>query len=87
MLSDIENIKTVKKRTIEVNVGDNEMDELNRICKKFHISTKELFENFIADLTDGTFSNGSDERMYAEQWLNRTFFWNILGKEEEHEEE
>lgn len=34
----------------------------------------ELIENFIGDLVCGTYSNGSDERMYAEQWFERCWF-------------
>ena len=34
----------------------------------------ELLENFINDLIIGERSNGSDERMYAEQWFQRYWF-------------
>ena len=34
----------------------------------------ELIENFVGDLVDGTYSNGSDERMYAQQWFERCWF-------------
>ena len=29
----------------------------------------ELIENFAGDLVGGTYSNGSDERDYADQWF------------------
>ena len=35
---------------------------------------KNLLENFIGDLVDGTYTNGSDERMYAENWFDRCLF-------------
>ena len=38
------------------------------------LTISELLENFIGDLVDGTYSNGSDERMYAEQWYQRCWF-------------
>lgn len=38
------------------------------------MTVSELLENFIGDLVAGTYSNGSDERMYAEQWAERCWF-------------
>lgn len=38
------------------------------------MTVSKLLENFIADLIDGTFSNGSDERDLAKQWFNRCWF-------------
>ena len=34
----------------------------------------ELIENFVGDLVGGTYSNGSDERDYADQWFERCWF-------------
>ena len=34
----------------------------------------ELIENFAGDLVGGTYSNGSDERDYADQWFERCWF-------------
>ena len=38
------------------------------------LSISELFENFVADLICGTHTNGSDERMYIEQWFDWCYF-------------
>lgn len=38
------------------------------------LTISELLENFIGDLVNGTYSNESDERMYAEQWYQRCWF-------------
>lgn len=33
----------------------------------------ELLENFVGDLVDGDYSNGSDERLYIKSWFDRCF--------------
>ena len=38
------------------------------------MTVAELIKNFIGDLVDGTYSNGSDERMYANEWFDRCYF-------------
>lgn len=38
------------------------------------LTVGELLENFINDLIGGERTNGSDERMYAEQWFERCWF-------------
>lgn len=73
-------IETIKKRQIKLELSDADCDRLARKCGEYGLTIGELIENFVGDLVDGTYSNGSDERMYAQQWFdfdiyleNRTF--------------
>lgn len=61
-------IETIKPRTITVNLSDADVKRLAEKSGEGGLTISELLENFIGDLVDGTYSNGSDERMYAEQW-------------------
>lgn len=66
-------IESKKDRTISLKLSDEDCERLMQKCGEYGIGLGELFENFIGDLIDGTFSNGSDERMYARQWFDRCF--------------
>lgn len=62
------------KRNISIKLYQ---DEVEKLCMKSGVvglSISELFENFVADLICGTHTNGSDERMYIEQWFERCYF-------------
>lgn len=67
-------ISTIKERTITLKLSDADCERLAKKCGKSGLTISQLFENFAGDLVDGTYSNGSDERMYAEQWFNRCWF-------------
>ena len=67
-------IETIKPRTITVNLSDADVRRLAEKSGEGGLTISELLENFIGDLVDGTYSNGSDERMYAEQWYQRCWF-------------
>lgn len=67
-------IETIKERNISLNLSDADCDRLSRLCGEHNLTISQLLENFIGDLVDGTYSNGSDERMYAEKWFNRCWF-------------
>ena len=69
-----EEIETIKPRTITVNLSDADVRRLAEKSGEGGLMISELLENFIGDLVDGTYSNGSDERMYAEQWYQRCWF-------------
>ena len=69
-----EEIETIKPRTITVNLSDADVRRLAEKSGEGGLTISELLENFIGDLVDGTYSNGSDERMYAEQWYQRCWF-------------
>lgn len=67
-------IETIKNRSISVELSDA---DVRRICEKagmVGLAVPELLQNFIGDLVSGTYSNGSDERMYANQWFERCWF-------------
>lgn len=67
-------IETIRERNITVKLSDADCERLVKKCGEHGLTVGELIVNFIGDLVDGTYSNGSDERMYAEQWFERCFF-------------
>ena len=67
-------ISTIKERTITLKLSDADCERLARKCGECGLTVGQLFENFVGDLVDGTYSNGSDERMHAEEWFNRCWF-------------
>ena len=67
-------IETIRERKITVKLSDADCDRLARKCGEHGLTIGELIENFVGDLVDGTYSNGSDERMYAQQWFERCWF-------------
>lgn len=69
-----EEIETIKTRTIEVKLSDADVKRISEKAAAHGLTVGKLIENFIGDLVCGTYSNGSDERMYAEQWFNRCWF-------------
>lgn len=72
-----EEIETIKERHIVLKLSDADCERMFELCGKNNLSVSELLENFIGDLIDGTYSNGSDERELAEQWFERCGFgWN-----------
>lgn len=71
---DIEPYEKSLQRTISIRLYQDEVEELCRKSGKVGLSIGELFENFVADLICGTHTNGSDERMYIEQWFDRCYF-------------
>lgn len=69
-----EEIKTIRPRTIEINLSDADVKRISEKAEGHGLTVAELIKNFIGDLVDGTYSNGSDERMYANEWFNRCYF-------------
>ena len=67
-------IKTIKERNVTLKLSDADCERLAKKCGQRGLTIGELFENFVGDLIDGTYSNGSDERMYANEWFNRCHF-------------
>ena len=67
-------IETINPRTYHLNLSDNDVKRLALKAGECNLNVSELLENFIGDLISGTYSNGSDERMYAEQWYQRCWF-------------
>ena len=69
-----EEIKTIRPRTIEINLSDADVERISEKAEGHGLTVAELIKNFIGDLVDGTYSNGSDERMYANEWFDRCYF-------------
>lgn len=67
-------IATIKERTLKIPLSDADCDRLASLCGEYGISVSVLIKNFIGDLVDGTYSNGSDERYYARRWFDRCWF-------------
>ena len=67
-------IETIKPRTYMLNLSDADVERIESKAMEYGMTVSKLLENFIGDLIDGTYSNGSDERMYANQWFNRCCF-------------
>lgn len=70
-------IETIRERKITVKLSDADCDRLARKCGKHGLTIGELIENFVGDLVGGTYSNGSDERDYADQWFERLLVRNV----------
>ncbi|MEE0859385.1 MAG: molecular chaperone GrpE [Acutalibacteraceae bacterium] len=67
-------IATIKKRNISISLSDADCERLAIKAGTVGLTVDELLSNFIGDLVDGTYSNGSDERMYANDWYERCGF-------------
>ena len=67
-------IETIRERKITVKLSDADCDRLARKCGVHGLTIGELIANFVGDLVGGTYSNGSDERDYADQWFERCWF-------------
>ena len=67
-------IEIIKPRTLEIKLSDADVKRLAEKAGAHGLSVAELLKAFIGDLVCGTYSNGSDERMYAEQWFERCWF-------------
>jgi len=68
-------IATIRKREIEILLSDADMQRLWIKAGEVGMTAGELLTSFIGDLVGGTYSNGSDERMYANRWLERCGFF------------
>lgn len=67
-------IDTITGRSFTLELSDA---DVLRLCKKaggVGMTAEELLKSFVGDLIDGTYSNGSDERMYAGEWFDRCGF-------------
>lgn len=69
-------ILTVRKRNIAIKLSDADCESLVTKATSVGLTVDELLCNFIGDLIDGTYTNGSDERMYVNEWFNRCSFGN-----------
>lgn len=67
-------VKTIRTRTLELDLSDADVRRISEKAGACGLTVANLIENFIGDLICGTYSNGSDERMYANQWFERCGF-------------
>lgn len=67
-------IATIKERTFKLHLSDEDVKRLWEKAGSVGMTAGELLTSFVGDLVDGTYSHGSDERMYAEQWFDRCGF-------------
>jgi hypothetical protein len=67
-------IKTIKQRQFDLNLSDADVDRIFKKAGSCNLTVEELLENFVGDLVNGTYTNGSDERMYAGNWFERCGF-------------
>lgn len=74
MDSQEQEIKTIRGRTITLELSDADVERIWNKAGSVNLTVSKLLENFIGDLVWGTYTNGSDERMYAEHWFERCGF-------------
>ena len=67
-------IETIRFRKLEIKLSDADVLRVAQIAGAHGLTIAQLIENFIGDLVGGTYSNGSDETMYAQQWFDRCWF-------------
>lgn len=77
---DIEAFELSKRRNIMLVLPDDDIDALCKKAGKYQLTVSQLIENFISDLIEGSKTNGSDERMYAQQWFERCWFSTLSEK-------
>lgn len=77
---DIEEFELSKQRNITLRLPDEDIDALCKRVGSSQITVAQLIENFICDLIEGSKTNGSDERMYAQQWFERCWFGTLSEK-------
>lgn len=69
-----EEIATIRERTVKLSLSDADIVRVSEKAASVGLTVSELLQSFIGDLTDGTYSNGSDERMLANEWFDRCGF-------------
>lgn len=67
-------IETIKPRILKIKLSDEDVIRISEKAGAAGLTVAGLLENFIGDLVCGTYSNGSDERMYAQNWFERCWF-------------
>lgn len=66
-------IATIKERIVKLQLSDADCERIAKKAGSAGVTVAELLENFIGDLIGGTYSNGSDERGFANNWFERCF--------------
>lgn len=73
-------IETISERILTIELSDNDVERIQNKAGSVGMTVGELLSSFIGDLVNGTYSNGSDERMLARQWFERCGFSYGLNK-------
>lgn len=71
---DIEPYERSRQRNIILKLAEDDVEALCAKAGENGLTVSQLLENFVSDLVDGSRTNGSDERMYANQWFERCWF-------------
>ncbi|MEH6957751.1 hypothetical protein [Neobacillus drentensis] len=58
-------------KRLNVDIDQKEYERLKKVAEYQEVSVAKLLGCFISDLTRSDNSGGSDEREYANDWLNR----------------
>lgn len=66
-----EEIETIKPRTFEVKLSNADVIRLYEKAFSNGITPEELIADYLGDLLDGTYTRGSDERLFASQYFDR----------------
>lgn len=69
-----EKMEITHERNIRIALSDSDMARISETAGLVGLTVSELLQNFIGDLVYGTYSNGADECMYANQWFDRCWF-------------
>lgn len=67
-------IETIKPRTFTLELSDADVKRLYEKAYSNGITPAQLLQDYIGDLLDGTYSRGSDERMYANEYFDRCIY-------------
>lgn len=67
----MEKLNGVDYRQVFIPLSDSDCDKLAEKAGSVGMSVGDLLAHFIGDLVGGTFTSGSDERLFAEQWFDR----------------
>ena len=66
----------VLERTVGIQMSDEDAEKLSAPAANHGKTVSELLSGFVGDLICGSQTNGSDEREFAELWLNRCYgYW------------
>lgn len=66
----------VTERTVGIQMSDEDAEKLSALAANHGKTVGELLSGFVGDLICGSQTNGSDEREFAELWLNRCYgYW------------
>lgn len=61
----------LKPRQFMLSLSDADIKDFYRLAYRIGTTPAEILQGFICDLIDGTQTRGSDERMYAQQYIDR----------------